>query len=368
MKRSSTSLGLVVALVAAATFGTSGALVKPLLEAGWSPAAAVTVRAMVGGFVLAPVAIYSLRGRWNALWRARGRVLAMALIGVAGTQLVYFAAIQRIPVGTGILIEYMAPLLLVAVAWARLRRAPKAVVLIGSVVALVGLVFVVSPGGTGSFDLLGLTFALLAMVGCAVYYVVAARPSDGLPAVALAGFGLLLGGIALGLVGLLGIVPFTATFGAVALFGNPAPWWVPLLVVGVVSTAIAYAASISASEMLGSRLASFVGLLEVVAATFYAWLLLGESLTLWQLGGGVLILIGIGFVRSEKKEQANVALEPASTVPTRPTRPVPASTVPASTAPASARRLLGMGRRGRPGRGTADQRTTKSAGSNAPTT
>ncbi|KQR24145.1 multidrug DMT transporter permease [Agreia sp. Leaf335] len=309
MQRSSTSAGLVIAVIAAATFGTSGALVKPLLESGWSPAAAVTVRALVGGVVLAPVAILTLRGRWSALWRSRGRVLAMALIGVAGTQLLYFAAIQRIPVGTGILIEYMAPLLLVAFAWVRTRRMPKAVVLIGSVVALVGLVMVVSPGGTASLDVLGLALAVAAMVGCAVYYVVAARPDDGLPPVALAAAGLVIGGLALGAVGLAGLVPFTVTFDDVAFFGSAAPWWLPLLLVGVVSTAIAYATSITATQMLGSRLASFVGLLEVVAATFYAWLLLGEQLTLPQLLGGALILVGIGFVRSEKTD---APIEPAS--------------------------------------------------------
>ena len=92
------------------------------------------------------------------------------------------------------------------------------------------------------------------------------------------------------------------------MFGNAVAWWIPLLIVGVVATAIAYAASITASEMLGSRLASFAGLLEVVAATFYAWLLLGERLTIPQLLGGVLILVGIGFVRSEKRA---LAAEPA---------------------------------------------------------
>lgn len=311
MKQSSATLGLVIAVAAAATFGTSGALVKPLLEAGWSPTAAVTVRALIGGIVLTPFALVALRGNWSALWRARWRVLVMALIGVAGTQVLYFAAIQRIPVGTGILIEYMAPLLLVAFAWARTRKVPKAVVLIGSVVALAGLVLVVSPrGGAASFDVLGLTFAMFAMVGCAVYYVVAAAPSDGLPPVALAAFGLLVGGIVLGLVGLSGALPFTATFGPVQLFGSPAAWWIPLLLVGIVGTAIAYAASITASELLGSRLASFVGLLEVVAATFYAWLLLGEKLSVPQLLGGLLILVGIGFVRSERQEVAE-AVNPA---------------------------------------------------------
>ena len=310
----STTWGLIIAVVAAASFGMSGAFIKPLLESGWSPAAAVTARALIGGLVLAPFAAIALRGKWSALWRSRGRVLLMALIGVAGTQLVYFAAVQRIPVNTAILIEYMAPLLLVAFVWATSRKLPKVVVLVGSVIALVGLVLVVSPGGANTLDLIGLGFAALAMVGCAIYYVVAAKPSDGLPPVALAAAGLVIGGIALGLVGLTGIVPFTATFGEIDLLGNLTPWWVPLLIVGVIATAVAYAASITASEMLGSRLASFAGLLEVVAAAFYAWLLLGEALTIPQLIGGVLILAGIGFVRSEKPESVDVPLEPASVV------------------------------------------------------
>ena len=300
MKRRSTSTGLVIAFVAAATFGLSGAFVKPLLEAGWSPAAAVTARVLIGGVVLSPIAAITLRGNWGILWRSRWRVLMMALIGVSGTQLAYFAAVQRIPVNTAVLIEYMAPLLLVVFVSIRSRRLPKAVVTIGSVVALAGLVFVVSPGSTGGLDVLGLVFGAIAMVGCAIYYVISARPSDGLPPVALAASALLLGGILLGIVGLVGIVPFTATFTTVQMLGSAVAWWVPLVIVGVLATAVAYATSITASEMLGSRLASFVGLLEVVAAALYAWLLLGESLSVPQLLGGVLILVGIAFVRSEK--------------------------------------------------------------------
>ena len=330
MTRSSTTLGLLIAIVAAATFGLSGALAKPLLESGWSPAAAVTARVLIGGIVLMPVAVYSLHGNWAVLWRARWRVLLMALIGVAGTQFLYFAAIERIPVGTAVLIEYMAPLLLVALAWARTRKLPQLVVLIGSSVALGGLVLVVSPGGAASFDPLGLGLALGAMVGCAVFYLVAARPSDGLPAVALAGFGLLLGGVLLGLVGVTGLVPFHASVADVAMFGSVAPWWVPLLVIGVVATAVAYSTSIIATAILGSRLASFVGLLEVVAATFYAWLLLGERLTVPQLLGGALILVGIAFVRSERTD---APIEPASVPPTDDTDGSAAAAESAATAP-----------------------------------
>jgi drug/metabolite transporter (DMT)-like permease len=72
--------------------------------------------------------------------------------------------------------------------------------------------------------------------------------------------------------------------------------------------------------MLGSRLASFAGLLEVVAAALYAWILLGEDLTLPQLVGGILILAGIAFVRSEKTDARSLALVeplPTEAVPAR---------------------------------------------------
>lgn len=312
MLRTSTFTGLAIAVAAALVFGMSGPFVKPLLDAGWSPAAAVTVRALVGGLVLAPFAFASLRGRWAQLWRARTHILIIGLIGVAATQLAYFAAIQTIPVGTGILIEFMAPLLLVAFVWARSRRAPKAVVLFGSVFALVGLFLVVSPSGGVQLDLLGLVWAAAAAVGCAIYFVTAAKVDAGLPTIAVASIGLLLGGAVLGLVGLTGLMPFTATFDTVNLFGSSVAWWVPMLIVAVLATGVAYSLSIKASQLLGARLASFAGLLEVVAATVYAWLLLGEQLGVPQLIGGVLILAGIALVRSEKTADVSAPIEPAS--------------------------------------------------------
>ncbi len=305
------SAGQLLAVVAALSFGLSGVFIKPLLEAGWSPAAAVTVRAFIGGLALLPIALLTLRGKWSSLWRGRWRVLGMGLVGVGGTQLFYFAAVQRIPVGTAILIEYMAPLLLVAVAWASTQAMPKIAVLVGSGIALTGLVLIVSPGGSGRLDLLGLIFAVFGMIGCASYFVISARPSDNLPPVALASSGLLLGGVLLSVASAVGVLPFSTTFDDVELMGSATPWWAPMLVVGLVATALAYATSIAASSILGSRMASFLGLLEVAAAGIYAWLLLGEELGPVQILGGVLILAGIGFVQSDKSSAA-VPLEAAS--------------------------------------------------------
>jgi drug/metabolite transporter (DMT)-like permease len=312
----STTRGFIIGAIASLGFGTSGAFIKPLLEAGWSPAAAVTVRAGVAGLVLMPFAIMALRGKWSAVARAKWRILGMATIGVAGTQLAYFAAVQRVPVSTALLIEYLAPLLLVLFVWARTRRAPGLVVIIGSVVAIGGLVLVIGPGSIVATDGLGIVFAAIAAVGCAIYYVIAARPSDGLPPVAYAAFGLAGGSAMLAIVGATGLVPFTANFGSIPFVGTPQPWWVPLGMVGLLATAIPYVASIAASEMLGSRLMSFVGLLEVVFASVFAWISIGEALNATQLVGGALILAGIAFVRSEKQARAELEPVPLGQAPT----------------------------------------------------
>lgn len=311
MNGSPTARGLLIGLFASLAFGMSGAFIKPLLEAGWSPAAAVTVRALIGGLVLVPFALVALRGKWSTVWVGRWRILAMGGIGVAATQLVYFASLARIPVSTAILVEYMAPVLLVLFVWATSRRMPRWVVLVGSVVSVVGLVLVVSPGAAPT-DALGLVFAALAAIGCAVYYVVAARPAHGLPPVALASLGLLLGGVMLGIVGVTGLLPLTATFGTVVMMGAPVAWWIPMLLVAVIATGFAYVASITMSGLLGSRLASFVGLLEVIAAAVYSWVLLGEALGVWQIVGGTLILAGIWFVQSANDHPEPVASDAAS--------------------------------------------------------
>lgn len=300
------STGLLAALLAAASFGTSGTLAKPLLEAGWSPVAAVTFRALIGGVLLLPVALVALRGRWGAVWRARWRVLVMGVFGVACTQLAYFAAIQTIPVSTALLIEFLAPLLLVALAWARTRRTPQRTVLLGSVLAIAGLVLVIGPGALQPVDPVGLLFAFSAAIGCATYFLIAAHTGDGLPPVALAASGLLVGGVVLGLIGASGLLVFSTEFADLSMFGNTVPWWLPLLLLAVLATAISYAAGITASELLGSRLASFVGLLEVAFAALFAWLLLDQRLTIVQILGGVLILAGIAAVNAESAEPANI--------------------------------------------------------------
>ena len=51
---------------------------------------------------------------------------------------------------------------------------------------------------------------------------------------------------------------------------------IPVLGLGVVTAALAYLTGIAGVRRLGARLASFIGLTEVLAAVGFAWLLLAE--------------------------------------------------------------------------------------------
>ena len=70
------------------------------------------------------------------------------------------------------------------------------------------------------------------------------------------------------------------------------------------TAAVAYVTGVAAGRRLGSRLASFVALSEVVAGVLWAWLLLGELPLPVQLLGGLLILAGVVCVKlGETRDQ-----------------------------------------------------------------
>jgi drug/metabolite transporter (DMT)-like permease len=294
--------GLGFAVASAFSFGLSGTLAKGLVEAGWSSGAAVTVRVALATLVLAGPAIVALHGRWHLLRRNLALVTGYGLAAVAGCQLAYFYAVEHLDVGVALLIEYTAPVAVLAWMWWRHGHRPGRLTLGGGVLALVGLVLVLDLLSGADLSLVGVGWALLAMLGAAVYFVVSASEDNGLPPIVLAAGGLALGTLALSLAGLVGLVPMAASTASVSYDGARVPFWLPLVGLGVVTAAVAYTTGIAAGRRLGSRLASFVALLEVVAALLFAWLLLDELPQAVQFVGGALILLGVVGVKLGERD------------------------------------------------------------------
>lgn len=288
--------GLWWALVSAASFGGSGSLGRGLIELGWSPAAAVLFRVFIAALALTVPTVIALRGRWHLLRADAGLVVAYGLIAVAGTQFAYFNAVQTMPVAMALLVEYAAPIAVVLFLWLRHGQRPSVLTSAGAVVAIAGLVLVLDLVSGASVDGAGMFWALLAMAGAAVYFVLSAHDTH-LPPIALAGGGLWVGSIAMALGCATGLMPYSTATGSVSFTVGNVPWWVVLVTLGLVTAALAYVSGIFASRALGSRVASFVALMEVLFSLVFGMLLLGQQPGMIQLVGGMLILGGVVMVK-----------------------------------------------------------------------
>jgi len=292
--------GLGIALFSSAVFGLSGSFAKALLETGWTPGAAVTARLTGAALILAVPAIPALRGRWHQLRENWLTIVLFGLIGVAACQLFYFNAVSLLSVGVALLLEYLAPVLIVLWLWAASRKRPRPLTVAGTLLSLGGLVLVLDLTGAVKVDVVGVLWGLAAAVCLAIYFFITAKENDTLPPIVLASGGLLVGAAVMGLAGATGLLPMTFSMADTKLGPWTTPWWVPLAGLIVLATVLAYVSGIMAARALGSKVASFVSLTEVLFAVIWAWLLLGELPAAIQLVGGVLIVGGVVLVRLDE--------------------------------------------------------------------
>src|SRR4051794_26810636 len=234
--------GLALAVLSAATFGTSGTFAAALLAAGWSPAAAVTTRIGVAAAVLTVPALITLRGRWHLLRANVAVIAAYGLIAVAGCQLFYFNAVDHLSVGVALLLEYSGTLLVVLWVWLRHGQRPRRLTLLGGAVALAGLVLVLDLTGEQRVDLVGVLWGLGAAAGLAFYFVLSAHTDETLPPMVMAWAGMAVGAVMLLGAGAVGIVSIHATTRDADFAGTRTSWVVPIVGLSLVAAVIAYCA------------------------------------------------------------------------------------------------------------------------------
>jgi inner membrane transporter RhtA len=105
-------------------------------------------------------------------WSLR-ELRAPVLLGVVSAvmTLAFLEAIDRLPLGTAVAIEFLGPLTVAAISSGKVRR------LVWPALALVGVVLLTEPW-VGSANLAGIAFAALAGVGWALYIVITQHVGD----------------------------------------------------------------------------------------------------------------------------------------------------------------------------------------------
>nr|WP_203643283.1 EamA family transporter [Streptomyces sp. SID14478] len=296
-----------LALVSALAFGGSGVAAKPLIEAGLDSLYVVWLRVAGAALVMLPVA-----------WRHRSLVLrrplllaGFGLLAVAGVQACYFAAISRIPVGVALLIEYLAPALVLG--WVRFvqHKPVTRAAALGVVLAVGGLACVVEVWSGLSFDVLGLLLALGAACCQVGYFVLSDQGSDagsaegGVPdPLGVIAYGLLIGAVLLTVIARPWGMDWSVLAGSAAMNGTAVPAWLLLCWIVLLATVVAYVTGVVSVRRLSPQVAGVVACLEAVIATVLAWVMLGEHLSAPQLFGGAVVLFGAFIAQSSKPAAA----------------------------------------------------------------
>jgi drug/metabolite transporter (DMT)-like permease len=297
MRAQGRSVGLGLALVSALAFGGSGVAAKPLIEAGLDPLHVVWLRVTGAAVVMLPVA-----WRHRDLVRRKPALLAgFGLLAVAGVQAFYFASLSRIPVGVALLVEYLAPALVLG--WVRFvqRRPVTRAAAVGVVLAVGGLACVVEVWAGLSFDVLGLLLALGAACCQVGYFVLSDQSGEGEDSadpLGVIAYGLLVGAAVLTVIARPWGMRWELLAGTAGMGGTPVQAWLLLGWIVLVATVLAYVTGVVSVRKLSPQVAGVVACLEAVIATVAAWVLLREHLSLPQIVGGAVVLVGAFIAQS----------------------------------------------------------------------
>lgn len=235
------------------------------------PPATVAMFRVIG----AAVALVVVSRAWRLQW-SRAELVAAGLFGAATAimNLFFYLAIDRLPLGKGVAIEFIGP---IAVAAARTRTHRNAMAL---GLAVIG-VLVLSGLEIRSGDPLGLVYILAASAMWAAYIIGGMR-------VARLDRGL--SGLGVGLVmGAMVVAPFGAPHSG-PVWGSPRLLSLCLLV-GVASSAVGYGIDQSVMRRVSTRRFAVLLALLPVTALAIGWVALDQQ-------PGLLDLVGVGLVLS----------------------------------------------------------------------
>jgi drug/metabolite transporter (DMT)-like permease len=290
-------LGYLMVAVAATLFAVNGTVSKVVLGSGLSSLELTQIRSTgaAAGFLLF-LAVFA-RARLRVGRRELLFLIVFGITGVAFVQWLYFVAIDHLPVGIALLIQFTGPLLVALFARFVYHEQIRRRIWAALALCITGLAVVVEVWTGLAFSAIGITAALGAAFALAAYILMAERERRHRDPASLSFYGFLFAGLFWALVQPLWQFPWGVLDDTVSLQGNlsehSAPVWALVTFVVVVGTMITFSLLTGALRHIPATRASIVATLEPVVATVVAWLWLGESFGTAQLAGGAVVLAGI---------------------------------------------------------------------------
>jgi drug/metabolite transporter (DMT)-like permease len=296
--------GHVALIISILLFASNGSVSKSLLVSGIDATRLSQIRVTGAFLVLLVFALFLVRDQLKVKRPELLPIISYGIIGVALVQFLYFVAIERMPIGVALVIEYTAPVLVAL--WARFgeKEPVKKRVWLALALTLFGLSLVTNIWNGFTLDSIGFIAAALAAVSLAIYFITGEKLVQKRSALAIV----------------------TLAFGASTIFwAIILPWWnfdtdiflgqvsfpenssnmvsisLMMLWMIVMGTIAPFFLSFVALSHLKARTVAIVGTLEPVFASAVAFFVLNESLLAIQLLGGAVVIVGVVLAESAKE-------------------------------------------------------------------
>jgi drug/metabolite transporter (DMT)-like permease len=291
--------GLLLVLAGGVLFVVNAGVSRVIQAAGVDSMTLTTTRCT--GTAIALVAIVLVRGerlRLPATLAEAGVVVGFGVTGVALVQYFYFVAIDRLPVGIALLLEFTAPVLVAVFVRFGYHEQVRRRMWLGIGCSLGGLSLVAQVWRGPELDALGVAAGFAAAASLAAYFLLGEHSVSTETPLHVLTEAFLVAAVFWNVVKPLpslwqetDLLSRQSLGGALA--GASAPVWLLIVWMVVLGTVLPFLFELTALQHLSATEVTLVGMVEPVGATLLGWLWFREDLTVPQVVGILLVLSGI---------------------------------------------------------------------------
>src|SRR5918999_580528 len=229
--------------------------------------------------VMTAAALFALNGVVSKFARGRLRVgrrellflFVFGVTGVAFVQWLYFVAIENLPVGIALLIQFIGPVFVALFAWLVYHEHIRRRIWVALVLCITGLAVVVEVWTGLAFDAVGVTAALGGALALTTYVLMAERERRHRDPVSLSFYGFLFAALFWAVLQPLWNFPWGTLGDSISLQGrfeeHSAPVWLLVGFIVVVGTMITFSLLTGSLRHISATRASIVATLEPPLAT-----------------------------------------------------------------------------------------------------
>ncbi len=305
-------LGTALSIAAAAFFGLGANVSKVALHAGLDPIRLTALRC-TGTAIGLLIVILVTRPSLLRIRRADLPVLiVLGLTGAALVQFLFFTAIDRLPVGIALLLEFTAPFLIAAYSQVVLRHPADPRSWLAIALGMGGLALVAKVWTDTGLDLIGVAAGLGAAACLAAFFIVGKNALKRHHPLTMSFWMFAIASVFWAAAAPWWKFDFAVLGEDASLLGmfngTNLPLWTSVVWVVLLGTLVPYLLEITSLHHLTPTAKGVVGMSEPLIAAAIAWAWLGEALDNIQLAGAAVTLLGIIVIQSRQ----DLALHPAS--------------------------------------------------------